>query len=111
MQELQTEIQDITAADPEHQNDTVVTAGTPIIVNRSDSKNITLAYVKNPSKGTRANGISDVVYVSIDGTAPTANGTTLARGEYVYLPGYIQDGDLKFDSNNDGTEVEVILWG
>ena len=99
------EIQDIKDSTPEHTNDTVTTAGTPITVQRTDNKQATLVYVKNPNKGTRKNDTNDVIYISIDGQDPEDEGTTLARGEFIYLPGPIADGDLKFDSNSDGTEI------
>jgi len=110
-QEFQTEVEDAVNSEPEHANTVVATSGVPEVIQRLDNKEITLTYVKNPSKGTRINDKSDVIYISIDGSVPTSNGTTLVRGEYIYIPGQIVDGNLKIDSNNSGTNVEIILWG
>ena len=105
------EVQDFKDTTPEHLNITVTTAGTPITITRSDNKDITLTYIKNPNRGNRRNNISDVIYISIDGTDPSSYGTTISRGEYVYIPGSINSGNLKIDSNNNNTNVEIITWG
>jgi len=111
MQESQVETQDVVGSIPENKNTTVTTAGTPVTVNRTDGKDCTAVYVGNPSKGTRANDINDVLYVSFDGQAPTGNGVTLARGESISVSGKIAVGSLKIDSNANGTVAEIVLEG
>lgn len=102
------EVQDIKGTSPEHKNGTVTTAGSPVTVSRTDSANCVYIFVNNPSKGTRANDINDVLYVSIDGGTTYI---TLSRGESQYFPGYIINGNLKIDTSNNGTNYEVVLWG
>lgn len=99
------EIQNECDSTPEHINGTVTTAGSPNTLTPSSGKNIQLAYIKNPNKGTNANNTVDVLYITIDGTSLF---TTLSRGEYIYMPGIF--ANLKIDTNNNGTKYEVIVW-
>ena len=102
------EVQDVKDSIPEHKNGSVTTAGTPVTVARTDTKNAMLVFVNNPSKGVNANAINVVIYVSIDG------GTTyvsLVRGESQYFPGVVANGSFKVDASMNGTKYESILWG
>ena len=105
------ELQDELYSNPEDIVITISIAGNPVTVNRTDGKPIQLALVKNPIFGVRGNSFADVVYVTTDGQAPLSKGKTMAIGESLYLPGLITTGKFKFDTNNNGTNVEITLWG
>lgn len=99
------EIQDEKDSGPEQFNDTVATAGSPNTHTPTSTKQIQLAYLKNPNKGPNANSAQDVILFNIDGGTEFS---ALARGEYVYIAGVFDD--LKIDANNNGVNYEVILW-
>jgi hypothetical protein len=105
MNDFDIEIQDEKDSTPEHFNGNVASAGTSVPITPTSGKDIQLAYIKNPNRGDNKNEIADVLYINIDGGSEY---TTLSRGEYVYLPGTFTT--LKIDSNNNGTNYEVIVW-
>jgi len=106
---LQTELQDIVSADYEQKVGTVGTA--PVTIQRTDNKNCTSVHIHNPVLGTRGNGLSDVIYVTVDGQNPTNFGETLTVGQSIQFHGKIVDGNIKISSNNAGTNYEISLVG
>ena len=110
--ELVVESQDAQSVFPENIVTTITSSGTIITLHRTDTKDIQVALVKNPSKGLRANTSSAVLYITLDGQAPLDKGTSLNRGEFAYFLGDItQSNGLKLDSNISNVNAEVILWG
>ena len=99
------ETQDIKDTDPEQFVAAVVTAGSPVTITPTNTRPITKAIVINPSKGPNANGVNDVLLVSIDGTT---NYITIARGESISYPGVFPN--ISIDTNNNGTNYEVVVW-
>lgn len=99
------EVQDEKDSDPEHFDSSVTTAGSPDTLTPASTKPVQLAYVKNPGKGPKQNGGNDVLLVTIDGSVKT---TTIERGAAAYFPGIFTS--LVIDTNNNGTNYEVILW-
>lgn len=101
------EITDVKDSTPENLEGAVATAGSPNSITPTSTKQIQLALVKNPSRGPNANANNVVLKINIDG-AGTPKYISLARGEYVYLPGIFTT--LKIDSTVNGGKYEVILW-
>lgn len=99
------EISDNKESNPEQFNGVVTSAGTPVVVSPTGGNNIQLAFVKSSNKGVNANGPTDVLYLTIDGSA---NVISISRGEYIYIPGVFTS--IKIDSNNNGVKYELILW-
>lgn len=100
------EIQDDKENSPEHFNGSVATAGSPVSLSLTSTNPISHAFILNPSKGTNANAINDVLLLNVD------NGTTfitIARGESISLP--VNGSSIKIDTNNNGTNYEAILYG
>jgi len=92
-------------ADPEHFNGSVTTAGVPVTITPTNTRDIQSATVLNPRRGPNANSINDVLLVSFDG------GTTyvsLGRGDSIKINANITSG-VKIDANNNGTNYEVIV--
>jgi hypothetical protein len=81
----------------------VAIAGTPDILTLTNK--IQLAFIFNPNKGSNKNGPLDVLYVTIDGSTKK---TTIPRGSSRYFAGVFNT--FKVDTNNNGTNYEVILW-
>lgn len=100
------EIENDKESSSEHYNGSVATAGSPVTLTHT-SGNIKGFIVNNPTKGTNANGINDVLYISTD------SGTTyltIERGANLSIS-LINIVDLRIDSNNNGVNYEVILIG
>ena len=106
---MQTEMQDVVGTDPE--NKTGVVGTSAITIGRADGKDCTCVSISNPFLGSRGNDFGDVIYVSIDGSDPIANGETVMVGNSIVLSGNIPDGNIKIASNNAGTNYEAILFG
>ena len=98
------EVQNFRDSTPEQFNGTVTTAGSPNTITPTSTKPITKAFIQNPSKGTNANSILDVLYYSIDGTSYAS----LTRGESITLPGIFNS--ILIDTNNNNTNYEIIVW-
>lgn len=99
------EIQNESDSQPEHFNGSITTAGSPSTITPATSRDIGLAFVKNPNRGPNQNNFSDVLLVSLDGGSTY---TSLSRGESVYLPGMFTS--LLIDSNNNNVNYEIIVW-
>lgn len=88
----------------EHINGTVTTAGSPDTITPT-ANTIRAFVVQNPIKGPNKNGSSDVLLISLD------SGVTffsLARGDVLTMS-YVNIADIRMDSNNNGTNYEIIL--
>jgi len=90
---------------PEHKNGSITTSGTPITITPTSGLIIKKALISNPDSGPNKNDMGDELQVSSDGGVVYV---TLARGDAYLFPGDITD--LKIDSNQDGTNYEIILW-
>lgn len=90
---------------PEQFNGTVTTTST-VTISLANGEKIQYFSINNPSKGIRANDINDVLYYSLNGGATYQ---TLTRGEFVFMPGDIDE--LKLQSSGTNINYEVILWG
>lgn len=99
------EIQNKFDAEPEHFNGSVATAGVPVTITPSNGRNIQSVSVLNPRKGTNANGIDDVLLVSVDGGT---NYISLARGDSLSVDANILSG-VRIDTNTNGTNYEVLV--
>jgi hypothetical protein len=95
---------DLNNLTPEQFNGTVTTTSTVIIAPNGNA-NIQYFSINNPSRGDRANGFNDVIYYSLDGGTTYQ---TLTRGEFVFLPGDIED--LRLQSSGTNVNYEVVLW-
>lgn len=101
------EIADNIESTPQNIEGVVAIAGTPISIT-SAGGNIQLALIKNPGKGPNANASNVVLRINIDGSG-TPKYVSLARGEFLYLPGIF--ATLKIDSTVNGGKYEVVIWG
>jgi hypothetical protein len=90
--------------EPTHFESAVATAGTPDTIT-IPGKKIQLVFVFNPNKGPSKNQTQDVLFITIDGSPQK---TTVPRGASRYFPGTFDT--LEVDTNNDGTNYEVIVW-
>jgi hypothetical protein len=88
---------------PTHFESAVATAGSPDTLSLTNK--IQLAFIFNPHRGANQNDPSDVLYVTIDGGTKK---TTIPRGSSRYFAGVFNT--FKVDTNNNGTNYEVILW-
>jgi hypothetical protein len=95
---------DLAELTPEQFNGTVTSASV-VTITPSSGENIQFFSINNPSKGDRSNGINDVLYFSLDGGTTYQ---TLTRGEFVFLPGDLED--LRLDSSGTDINYEVTVW-
>lgn len=103
MKNFDHEMEDINDSAPKHFNGSVTTAGSPITLVSPDASNFTSAVVSNPIKGPNENGKNDLLLVSFD------SGTTyltVERGSSVSITANF--ANIKIDSNEDGTNYEVL---
>jgi len=102
------EIQDEKQSEPEHFNGSITTAGSPVSLQLTSGKAIQWFFLSVPSvrDQSSSNGIHDAIKFNIDGTSTYV---TIMSGESIFVPGLTQT--LKLDTNDDGTDYEVILWG
>ncbi len=96
---------DLSNLTPEQFNGTVTTT-TTVTLTLTNGENIQYFSINNPSKGARANSINDVLYFSLDAGTTYQ---TLTRGEFIFLPGDIED--LRLQSSGTAINYEVTLWG
>lgn len=99
------EIENSKDSDPESFVSSVVTAGIPNTITPTNARPIRWASIYNPRSGPNANAISDVILYSLDGGSTYHS---LPRGEWVGVPGVFTD--LTIDTNNNGTNYEIIVW-
>lgn len=97
------EVQNTRDRNVEQFNGSVTTAGVPVTITPSTGT-ITGVIVSNPTRGPNANGSTDVVLVSIDGT----NYMALSRGESLNVDD-IYVTSIKIDANNNGTNYETVI--
>jgi hypothetical protein len=100
------EVDDNVNNEPEHFNGSVTTAGSPVTISLTSTRDISNILLINPSKGPNANGINDLLYLNVDGGSTYI---TLARGESVSLP--VNKPTIKINSNVNGVKYELIAWG
>lgn len=105
MDDFDVEVQDEKDSNPEHFEGAVATAGSPVSISPSNGKDIQLVFIHNPNKGDNSNNFNDALYITLDGSA---NKTTIPRGASRYFPGIMSSIDV--DSNNNGTNYEIIVW-
>ena len=101
------EVENSNESDPEHFNGSIVTAGTPISIIPTNTRPIRCAFINvNTTRDPDTpNNIKDAIKVSIDGGTTFI---TLMSGESQYIPGVFTE--LQLDSNENGTNYQVIVW-
>lgn len=87
-----------------HFNGSVTTAGSPVTISAPNSEKISSAIIDNPDKGTNANDKADLLLVSFDGGTTFK---TVKRGTSLSVTASFTD--IRIDSNNNGTNYEVII--
>lgn len=101
------EVQNLDDSTPEQFNGNVATVGSVVTLVPTSAKPIQFAYIEVNGRRDpdNPNAINDAIKYSIDGGT---NFNTLMAGESVSLSGIFTD--LRLDTNEDGTNYQVILW-
>jgi len=101
------EIQDIRDSTPEHFGGNVASAGTPVTITPTSTKDIQYCFIM--CNGTRdpwnSNGINEAIKFSIDSGTTW---TTLMAGESQYVPGVF--ASIRIDASDNGVNYQVIVW-